>query len=70
MDRFEQLGFPPVTDEEWRYTNLASLAKESFAPAISGGELAVADVTRFAYPETASCSSRGSKRFSAGRLIG
>ena len=25
MDRFEQLGFPPVTDEEWKYTNLASL---------------------------------------------
>jgi Fe-S cluster assembly protein SufD len=53
MDRFEQLGFPPVTDEEWKYTNLTSLAKESFAPAISGGEVVVSDVTRFAYPETA-----------------
>ena len=53
MDRFEQLGFPPVTDEEWKYTNLTSLARESFAPAISGGEIAVSDVTRFAFPETA-----------------
>ena len=53
MDRFEQLGFPPVTDEEWKYTNLTSLARESFAPAITGGEMAVGDVTRFAYPETA-----------------
>ena len=53
MDRFEQLGFPPVTDEEWKYTNLTSLAKESFTPAVSSGEIAVSDVTRFAYPETA-----------------
>ena len=53
MERFEQLGFPPITDEEWKYTNLTSLAKQSFAPAITGGEIAVSDVTRFAYPETA-----------------
>ena len=53
MDRFEQLGFPLVTDEEWKYTNLTSLAKERFSPAISSGEIAVSDVTRFAYPETA-----------------
>jgi Fe-S cluster assembly protein SufD len=53
MDRFEQLGFPSVRDEEWKYTNLAPLAKESFTPAISGGEIAVADVSRFAYRETA-----------------
>lgn len=53
MERFEQLGFPPVTDEEWKYTNLATLAKESFVPAISSSEIAVSDVTRFAFPETA-----------------
>jgi Fe-S cluster assembly protein SufD len=53
MDRFEQLGFPSVRDEEWKYTNLASLAKENFTPAISAGEIAVADVSRFAYRETA-----------------
>jgi Fe-S cluster assembly protein SufD len=52
MDRFEQLGFPSVRDEEWKYTNLAPVAKESFIPAISRGEFAVADVNRFAFPET------------------
>ena len=39
MDRFEQLGFPSVRDEEWKYTNLASLAKESFVPAIGSDEI-------------------------------
>jgi len=53
IDRFEQLGFPSVRDEEWKYTNLAPLAKESFTPAISGGEIAIADVSRFAHRETA-----------------
>src|SRR2546423_11572327 len=53
MNRFEQLGFPTVREEDWKYTNLAPLAKENFVPAISGGELAVADVSRFAFRETA-----------------
>ena len=52
MDRFEQLGFPSVNDEEWRYTNLASLGKESFAPA-TPGDATSGDVKRHAYPETA-----------------
>ncbi|HEX7296499.1 MAG TPA: Fe-S cluster assembly protein SufD, partial [Pyrinomonadaceae bacterium] len=51
MDRFEQLGFPSVRDEEWKYTNLATLAKESFEPVTSADHLDV-DVSRFAYPET------------------
>jgi Fe-S cluster assembly protein SufD len=52
MERFEQLGFPAVRDEEWKYTNLAALARETFAPAASDEVVAV-DVNRFAYPETA-----------------
>ena len=52
MDRFEQLGFPSVTDEEWKYTNLASLSKESFIPATASDEIAD-DLNKFAYPETA-----------------
>lgn len=52
MDRFEQLGFPSVSDEEWKYTNLASLSKESFIPATASDEIAD-DVNKFAYPETA-----------------
>ena len=52
MDRFEQLGFPPVTDEEWKYTNLATLAKEEFVPVTSGSSAAL-DLKDFEYPETA-----------------
>ena len=52
LDRFEQLGFPLVSNEEWKYTNLAALAKESFSPAISD-EINLPDVDRFSYPETA-----------------
>ena len=51
MDRFEQLGFPSVRDEEWKYTNLATLAKEGFEPVTSADRSDI-DVSRFAYPET------------------
>jgi len=51
IDRFEQLGFPSVRDEEWKYTNLATLAKENFVPALNSTE--IADASRFAFPETA-----------------
>lgn len=50
MERFDQLGFPAVREEDWKYTNLAALAKESFIPAKSGQEIAVGAVS--AYPET------------------
>jgi Fe-S cluster assembly protein SufD len=52
MDRFEQLGFPSVNTEEWKYTNLAALAKENFIPATRSDE--ALDASGFAYPETAS----------------
>ena len=52
MERFEQLGFPSVRDEEWKYTNLAALAKENFTPAVSD-EINLPDVDRFSYRETA-----------------
>ncbi|HWF88276.1 MAG TPA: Fe-S cluster assembly protein SufD [Pyrinomonadaceae bacterium] len=50
MDRFEQLGFPSVREEDWKYTNLATLAKEEFSPVTSGSSEAHAID---AYPETA-----------------
>ncbi len=53
MDRFELLGFPTVKDEEWKYTNLASVSKENFLPATRESDLTVEDVSRFSYPETA-----------------
>jgi len=52
MERFEQLGFPPVQQEEWKYTNLAPLAKQEFAPATRATAAAI-DIERFAFPETA-----------------
>ena len=52
MDRFEQLGFPSVKEEDWKYTNLASLAKEEFLP-VTRRASEVGEVERFAYPETA-----------------
>ena len=53
MYSFEQLGFPSVRDEEWKYTNLATLAKESFVPATSADDLNSINASRFAYPEAA-----------------
>lgn len=52
MERFEQLGFPSVRDEEWKYTNLATMAKLGFVPATRPESLSI-DTTRFVYPETA-----------------
>lgn len=51
MERFEQLGFPAVHDENWKYTNLAPLAKQSFVPAKRPETLSI-DVSPFVYPET------------------
>src|SRR5687767_2492268 len=55
IDRFEQLGFPTVHDEEWKYTNLAPLVRESFEPAVRVDVItnAITNPGRFAYPETA-----------------
>lgn len=33
FERFEQLGFPTTDEEEWKYTNVAPIAKRKFAPA-------------------------------------
>src|SRR5688572_3126724 len=52
LDRFEQLGFPTVHEEEFKYTNLAPLAKESFQPAVNPVEFSDANIGRFGYPET------------------
>src|SRR5262249_19703710 len=33
LDRFAEAGFPTAGDEDWRYTNLTSLAATPFRPA-------------------------------------
>jgi Fe-S cluster assembly protein SufD len=56
MDRFESLGFPSVSNEEWKYTNLAPLAKDaSFRPATEDRLCTIAKdaISGFVYPETA-----------------
>ena len=35
FERFEELGFPSVKDEEWKYTNVAAIAKAEFRPDVS-----------------------------------
>lgn len=37
LDRFEQLGFPTVDDEEWKYTNVAPITKVNFEPTLLPG---------------------------------
>ncbi len=34
FDRFEQIGFPTTNEEEWKYTNVAPIAKGTFEPVV------------------------------------
>ncbi|MBT9098714.1 Fe-S cluster assembly protein SufD [Methylovulum psychrotolerans] len=36
--RFSSHGFPSAREEDWRYTNLAALAKQTFAPVVAAAE--------------------------------
>jgi Fe-S cluster assembly protein SufD len=60
MDRFESLGFPSVEDEEWKYTNVAPIARATFAPVASlNGAKAPFHANKlllFTYPESAQSS--------------
>src|SRR5687767_16014445 len=38
IDRFEQVGFPSVKDEEWKYTNVAPISKLNFKPAVMSSD--------------------------------
>src|SRR6516164_3416004 len=38
MARFAELGFPTVHDEDWRFTNIAPLAKLPFKPAVDSAD--------------------------------
>src|SRR3990172_13114375 len=37
-DRFAEAGFPTTRDEAWRYTSLAALTRQVFAPAAADVE--------------------------------
>ena len=55
MDRFEQLGFPSVKEEEWKYTNVAPISKLNFTRAVAsnvGSALVTsAELARLGYVE-------------------
>ena len=56
MDRFEQLGFPSVKEEEWKYTNVAPISKLNFKPALPSVDadalVTSAELARFGYIES------------------
>ena len=50
--RFEELGFPTTDEEDWKYTNVAPLARKAFRPASQGkAELESVAVERFVSAE-------------------
>ncbi|HEY5884525.1 MAG TPA: Fe-S cluster assembly protein SufD, partial [Pyrinomonadaceae bacterium] len=49
MERFSELGFPSVKDEEWKYTNVAPIARMDFQAKSAAEYL---DVGEFDVPET------------------
>lgn len=53
MERFAQLGFPTTDEEEWKYTNLSSLARTAFSPVLESKSPALdaEQLKPFAYAE-------------------
>jgi len=41
FDQFERVGFPNIKQEEWKYTNVTSIAKADFAPALASNGMAL-----------------------------
>jgi Fe-S cluster assembly protein SufD len=54
MERFAELGFPSVKEEEWKYTNVAPISKLDFAKTqFVSSKVTAAEVTRLGCPEAA-----------------
>src|SRR5882672_2357778 len=55
MDRFDELGFPAVTEEEWKYTNVGQIARNAFNPVVAGpdshAKLSEPQLAQFTYQE-------------------
>src|ERR1043165_177286 len=49
--RFEELGFPTTDEEDWKYTNVAAVARAEFMPAESSPKLESAAVEPFVSAE-------------------
>lgn len=52
--QFERVGFPTLRDEEWKYTNIAAIARGNFSPVIRNGAEPSLDrsIDTTSYPET------------------
>lgn len=52
MGHFQQHGFPTTAEEEWRFTNVQSIADRPFTPSVrpAGAILTVADIERLTVP--------------------
>ena len=48
FQRFAERGFPTTHDEEWRFTNVAPIARVAYAPAPASGNLNLDELTAFA----------------------
>src|SRR5258708_25874686 len=51
LAQFECVGFPSVKEEEWKYTNVAAIAKQQFAPAFLRGSQGSNGFGQFVYDE-------------------
>src|SRR5919205_4393724 len=51
FERFEELGFPTTDDEDWKYTNVAPIARAEFMPAEGATKLESETVEPFVSAE-------------------
>jgi Fe-S cluster assembly protein SufD len=51
FERFEELGFPTTDEEDWKYTNVAPVARKAFRPALERVEVESAAVEPFVSAE-------------------
>lgn len=49
IERSVELGFPTVRDEDWKFTNLAPLAKREFTPPTGAGHVTLDDLSPFVF---------------------
>ena len=66
VNRLDVLTLPTLRDEEWRFTDIAQLTKQSFSPALSATFLEAAAIAHF-YIEEASTRLVFVDGFYAGR---
>src|SRR5882672_8968199 len=43
IERFMELGFPSVKEEEWKYTNVAAIVRADFQPTVSSATASKSD---------------------------